>query len=442
MNSFLPIAARDKIWGLKAKSYQEVAGNPRRVAVDLLRIFLSRKTPIMLWGPIGARKTRTIESMCMEQDENGKNYQVITIQPSIMDPTVIHGVVYTSLDPESGETIMKRSIPDIAQQVINYGEEGGLTVMFLDEMTTCMPAQQHALLSILTHGQYGDKNLQEYITIAMASNPEGTVSTVNPLGEQVINRGGHIAWYGDVGLFLEEWRSGFGNPDKKPSHDIDWYTTTLIEQDAEKAFRNGRWKPEELVPYDLMEHTERVTTEQAKMVECINDIFSDAPNDIRHYYLIEVTRALMGNEWAEHMSVVCRMESKKLSAQTVIDIVVSTGVDHTWSGDQLRMSLGDSLYVLDNQDLTDDQISTLTEKLMNRVTEGDRSAYLSFWAFASTVPNEGKYGLMHAEILKLYFYGESEVKEGKMMKEHAIPAFVSQDIRDGIKSVLHARRSA
>ena len=114
---FISLVAPGELWGMD-KTAKQIRANPRRLAPDLLRLFLAARVPIMLWGPVGARKTRTIESFARLRDVNGNKYQVITVQPSTEDPTIIFGIKYTSLDDE-GRTVMKSSVPDVVLSLIH-----------------------------------------------------------------------------------------------------------------------------------------------------------------------------------------------------------------------------------------------------------------------------------------------------------------------------------
>jgi len=442
--TFTPLAYFEKLWASQVLSVDELRANPRRVAVDMLRLFLANKTPITLWGPVGARKTRSIQSLTEEIDENGVPYQVITIQPSTEDPTVIHGMMFTSLDSESGETVMKRSLPAVVDQIIKYWEtKNGLTILFMDEMTTCLPAQQHALLGLMTHGHYGDKNIQPYISIAMAANPEGTVSTVNELGEQVINRGGHIAWYGDVSLFLEEWSSGFNNPANAPSLSSKWYITELLKSSTDKAFRNDRWDVATLVPYDLMEHTERAVTELGRMIELIDDVFKDAKPAIRKFYVVEATRALLGNEWADRMSVITDAESKIFSPIEVINKIRSLGIDMSTSADSdVARQVREIVHVTPNGEIIDfASANKLMDDLISlSIGKGVFSpdAYVSAWAFATLSQDEGFTMGMHEKLLRLVkdIAPEGIRSGGLDSKVSVVPTFVSDEVKINIRNAM------
>ena len=40
------------------------------------------------------------------------------MQPSTQDSSIISGIFYTAIDPKDNEVVMKRSIPDVAKQVV------------------------------------------------------------------------------------------------------------------------------------------------------------------------------------------------------------------------------------------------------------------------------------------------------------------------------------
>ena len=440
-STFRPISDKTRLWGYKETDVLRLQSNFRRVLFDLCRIFISNRTaPVILWGPPGSRKTRTLEALNREVDENGVRYQVITVQPSTEDPTVIHGMMFTSLDGDSGETIMKRSIPDIANQVVKYFDEtGGLTILFLDEMTTCMPAQQNALLGILTHGKYGDVDIQPYISVVMAANPENTVSTVHALGEQVINRGGHLPWYGDMDLFLEDWRSGFNGATTSPDSLTDWYMTTLMMEKPEEVFRssNGNWKTDDLVPYSLIENSERSMTENSKIVKLINEIFADCPDDIRHFYIVSATRAILGETWADRMQMVCAKEKKRVPASYMIDLVKGKSVQRDWEEAHLKGILGIDLYIgPSGTRMSQDQIQSVAIEIMTGIKEEfNLDAALALWSFAASAPDSGTTAALHLHLVALLMETLQAVNSGVIEPLDAkVPEFVSAEVKVLLKA--------
>lgn len=439
---FSSLALPERLWGTTRSSADEVNASPRRMAVDLLRLFLANRTPIMLWGPVGARKTRSIEGLAREKDANGVPYQVITIQPSTMDPTVIHGILYTAM--VDGQTIMRRSIPDIAKQVVDYHKQtGGYTILFLDELTTASGAQQAALLGLLTHAKFEGIDISQYITIVLAANPDGTVSTVNELSEAVINRGGHIAWYGDVELFLEEWSSGFGDRSRAPEPRTAWFVKSLIQQAPDEAFRNPEnWQVETLVPYDQMEHSERVVTEFASMLELVNEAFAASPTGVRHAYIVEVTRALMGPKWAERAALVATQEAEGLSPDAVTRDVFRRQIDLMTPVDVFQQSIADrALHVLPTgEPLRADQASVLLDDMVARVLRDgfSKETYIAAWAFAVGAPTQGQVMAAHGQMIQLLRIAEGAVQEQLLPAREAVPAFVGSEVRDFLRAGVAA----
>ena len=125
--TFKNIAKPEYLWGNTIEDIGEVKKNPRKMSIDLTRLFIAARVPITFHGPPGSGKSATIDSFREITDEDGINYNVVSIIPSSTDPTALHGVMYTSYDPESKETMMKRSLPDTAVEIRRmYDEENML----------------------------------------------------------------------------------------------------------------------------------------------------------------------------------------------------------------------------------------------------------------------------------------------------------------------------
>ena len=430
--SFRPLAAPDKLWGTTATSAQELRKNGRRVAVDLLRLFLANRTPVTLWGPVGARKTRTIEALARETDENGVPYQVITLQPSTQDPTIIHGMMYTSR--EGDKTVMRRSVPRVAEQVVEYANtQGGLTVLFADEMTTCMPSQQNAMLGLLTHGKFEDIDISEHIAIVMAANPEGTVSTVIPLNEAVLNRGGHLAWVGDRDLFLEEWSTGFAGATTSPRSATVRLVTAMFRQDPDKVFRaqDDRWKPDTLVPWAMMEHTERAVTEMGRMAELVADVFQDHPPMIAAHYTVEVARALLGPRWADAVKTALDQEADGASKAGVLAWTRRVSPREILAAESLEPLIEEHGTPW-SEGLRQDQAAHVLQDLVDgALRDGAFSAdhYFGAWALVCAAPSEGDRAGLSAEVGRLAVVGREAIALGLLERASFLPKFASEEVR-------------
>lgn len=434
--SFLSLANFGDLYASQIRVVDgEVKAVERRVAVDLLRIFLACKVPITLWGPVGARKTRTIEALSRLTDENGTPYQVITMQPSTQDSSIISGIFYTAIDPKDNEVVMKRSIPDVAKQVVEYWRKHrGLTIIFADEMTTCMVSQQNAMLGVLTHGKFDSHDINPYTSFCMAANPQGTVSTVNPLGEAVMNRGGHIAWYGDVDLFLSDWKSGWNGATTPPPDKTQWYIDQIIKQDKAGAFRNPeKWDTDELIPWDMMEHSERSTTNLADIITFIDETFpSDTPDQdkVRQHYIIEATQALQGKAWANKMRRVIAIENASLSPASIIEKVRSAGITHQSDIEDVR-SLTDVLHVKDGVPINQAQYADAASKLSKAITQnGEFSTenYISFCAFVISSPNQAMMMSARDAMKSAAKQAVSAVKSGNITQAVMKPSFLQDEL--------------
>lgn len=436
--SFAPIAARNKLFSTTmANDIDILKARPRLAAADLMRIYIATKTPVTLWGPVGSRKTRTVEALAQEVDEFGTHYKVQTIQPSTEDPTTIHGLMFTEFDHTTGITSTKRAIPQVAQDVLDYYMEfKGLTIQFMDEMTTCMPAVQNALLGLLTHGKYGEADLSQYRTSVMAANPQGTVEFAYELSTAVINRGGHIPWYGDKELFLDDWSDGFGREELKPPEDVEWFIRELLEKDPDYVFRDQyrdggeqRWTIDTLCPYDQMQCSERAITELAKMYGHIDRIFAQDPAEIHDFFIVEITRSMLGNRWAHHAELVCATANERLTPKKSIDLVRKNGVQLTDTIQVLRNKIGSELHMKNHKKLTPDQEETLIGMILGEVIRDNifsMNAYVAAWAFISTVDPK-LYPMMVNPIMTLMFFAlKQQQNDGQTWKSK--PEFVPDEL--------------
>lgn len=440
--TFMPIANPSKLYGLKCTELSELKSEygTRRMLEDLSRLFIASGVVVFTWGPPGSRKTRYFQSMTEETDENGTPYQVVTIQPSTQDPTVIHGIMYTSRDAETGETVMHRSLPDVVKEVRDYHDKKrGKTVFFIDEITTCSATQQHALLGFLTHGEFGGVRVEDLIAIVVAANPENTVSTVLPLGEQVLNRAGHIPWYGNVDLFLEEWGSGFGHPELVPDETTRWYIGEHLGMSREEAFRDSAWSVDELVPYDNLIHSERNTTDLARVITMINSSFRNAPDEIRHEYIIEATRALQGPKWANRMAMVCRRESETPTPTKLVNIVKRHDITSQTTHDEVMEKIGTSMHTYTSggadRNISVDTYKSLIDQLSDLDADdlqdtSNMMKYLTAWVFVTTTPDQSTVGSSMSNMITLFSIGRKAAKRGYIEKQDIIPKFLPRSTRD------------
>lgn len=442
--SFRPIAAPGKLNALKYDDATELIAKPRLIHEDLLRIFIASRVPIFLWGPVGAGKTMNIEALSKETDENGTPYQVITVQPSTTDPTSIHGLMVVKHEVETDKEIMVRSIPEMAENVWRYFENyDGLTIMFLDEMTTCIPAQQNAMLGLLTHGKYGDTNISPYTSFALAANPEGTVQSVIPLSEAVINRGGHIPWFSDAQVWFEKWKTGFGNDLKKPKEKTIKFVEGLINAAPDIAFRadpdnfdspEDMWSVDNLCPYDQMNFSERSVTENADLYEVIQDALGEAPYDIRKLYVREICLAMLGKRWGSIGEAIEETLESYIGTSLSIKALNKYGINNRTTNAEARNLVGDSLHISKGRRMSVEERISLAERFESEIFKNGEfmvTRYHAFILWASTAPNESSLSDILPVVSRSLFKA-FQMKESNSLKDipkdDIVPSFTSEKI--------------
>ena len=448
--TFKPIAAPGKLHGLKVKSIDDliVDGHRSRLIYDdLLRIFVASKTPITLWGPMGSGKTRSVEAFGEETDENGTPYRVMTVQPSTEDPTIMHGMMTIIKDPTTGRIIMERSIPQIAEDIFRYfNDKDGLTILFLDEMTTCIPAQQNAMLGLLTHGRYGNMDISRYVSFVMAANPPGTVEMVNPLSEAVINRGGHIPWFSEKDHFLNKWKRGFGNPALVPDKKTATFIEGLINDNPEVAFRDDPdhhdsadegWTIDDLCPYNQMHFSERAATEVAKVYNVIQSTFSESPYDVRRLYIEEAIKAMVGPRWADSAGIIEDAIESSVGTEPSVDAINKYDIDTSMSPDEVFALVGDRLHRRQGKKMRSEQekeLATIFEQEIFGDNGLSRKKYIAFWLWLSTSNEQSTRTPVLPIALNILLKVDREHKE-EMARVDVLPKFVPKQIKDELREL-------
>lgn len=440
--TFKNIASPQYLWGNTIEDINnEVRNNPRKMSIDLTRLFIAARVPITFHGPPGSGKSATIDSFRHITDEEGKNYNVVSIIPSSTDPTALHGVMYTSYDPKTEVTMMKRSLPDTAVEIRRmFDEERRLTILMLDEMSTAMISQQHALLNFLTTGRWGDLDISECISIVMASNPKGTVMVSRDLDRQLLNRSGHIPWYSQAHEFLEGWTQGWGNPDNAPTQQSIREIEGIFSTHPDKVFRStlGTWDINSLVPYDQLELTERSASMYAQVSALIDEVTGPGKSinpNIRWVYKQKAAEALWGKVWGERMQAVLNAEAKRsIDAPTIVEM--TKDVSLTMNGEELKNSVGD-MFHHNGQPYPSGEVSSIFNELFEMLKrDNNLSMYATVWAYASLTPRESDYGMFMENLVQTLVIGKTMFTNGLIEKGEIIPPFVPGELKDMLKSMV------
>lgn len=444
-NSFKSLAAPEELWGNTITDMEDIEHNPKRYALDMLRIFLASGVPVVLHGPPGASKTETIKSLRRYKDELGNNFLVRVVQPSTEDPMDIHGLKVITRD-ENGETTTQRSMPQIVKDIVEGYKRGQKTILLLDEMSTALLSQQHALLGLVQSGVFGDVDISPMTAIAMASNPQGTVDVSRDLDKQFLNRAGHIPWVSQADEWMENWKSGFGDESNAPPRNIEREMEGLFEEGGDKVFRSldNSWSFNELVPYDRLELSERTAylyTLVSRTIDESTGPMVSANMEIRWRYKLDAAIALWGKEWGQKMGrVLSKEQDQVVDYGYLIEAVTGAGIHSGSDLDDVVSALNDTLKP-GGQRLSSEHIKDLfdpmVEKLLNGFKQGtvDGAAMLSMWALISSATEQER-GLMdRPSIMMVYLSAKRAAASGEIDDKEVMPDFVPEEVRGMLKDM-------
>lgn len=156
-------------------------------------------------GEPGVAKTKTTEAFA-----RATGRKVYTLIGSIREPGDVGGYPYLTktktpiIDPSTGNEIdvwMQLVAPKWAMDTHINGDKW---IIFIDELTTCPPAVQAALLRTIAEKVVGDLPLPKETWIMAACNPPGIAANGFELEPPMANRLCHLEWQTD----WEAWDRG------------------------------------------------------------------------------------------------------------------------------------------------------------------------------------------------------------------------------------------
>ncbi|MCL2233047.1 MAG: hypothetical protein FWB99_08230, partial [Treponema sp.] len=172
------------------------------------------KIPTMIWGNPGGGKTSTVTFL-------GETLGIPTAIRSgnKSDPTDFSGIPYlvdrkasgskgkdTGNADGDGGKILKFSEPKYVQLM----KDSPNGILFFDEITTCSPVIQVALLSIIQDCQFGEFEIPKTIYRLAAGNYNNITGTHN-MSLALMNRFCHIFYEMDIEFFTDGFVSGWQN---------------------------------------------------------------------------------------------------------------------------------------------------------------------------------------------------------------------------------------
>ena len=168
-------------------------------------------TPLVSGAP-GCGKSRSVEAFA-----RATGRQCYTLIGSLREPADIGGYPY----PVHGELPYMAVMPPKWAQDCQQGQ----WVLFLDELTTCPPPVQAALLGVIAENRVGDTTLPDTVWKVAACNPPDCAANGSELEPPLANRMCHLPWQTNV----EGWRRGMANGLRFPEPEF-----TLLPSDWEK----------------------------------------------------------------------------------------------------------------------------------------------------------------------------------------------------------------
>lgn len=157
---------------------------------------------------------------------------------SIRDPADIAGYPFPR---ENGSKFVELIPPRYVHDIVTHAANGGRHILFWDELTTCNPATQSAMLRPMAEGVIGDVELPENVIQIAACNPPGCAANGFELEAAMANRLVHLKWEMDWDAWDQGMLSGGAFPE--PSFPIlpqDWDKHLVGVQSMLVAFRHRK----------------------------------------------------------------------------------------------------------------------------------------------------------------------------------------------------------
>lgn len=165
----------------------------------------------LFWGKPGVGKTAQVETLV-----EAMGGHLITIIASIREPADFLGIPMPD-----GKGGLLYAAPGWARTANALAAKGKIVFVFLDELTTCAPAVQAALLRVTNEGYVGDLKLHDNVVFMAAANPVEIAAGGYDLAPPMANRWLHLDWEDPS---ASTWSEGILS---------DWASTTEAESAAD-----------------------------------------------------------------------------------------------------------------------------------------------------------------------------------------------------------------
>lgn len=139
--------------------------------------------PLLFEGPPGVGKSARIEGAA-----DAAGIPCTTLVASIREPSDFGGLPIPQM--RGKQTVVDYAPPSWALEAVAEGR----MILFLDEITTCAPAVQAALLRMQLNRELGDFKLPNGVRFVSACNPTDQAAGGWDLAAPLANRFGHLRW--------------------------------------------------------------------------------------------------------------------------------------------------------------------------------------------------------------------------------------------------------
>ena len=144
-------------------------------------------TPVMIWGPPGVGKSQMVTAVAKQH-----KVPVIDIRLSQMEPSDLRGIPFRVND------LVEWAVPRMLPDSTRHGETG---ILFLDEITSALPAVSAAAYQLILDRCLGDYRVPDGWVIFAAGNRQGDRGVSYAMPTPLANRFTHF----DFDINLDDW---------------------------------------------------------------------------------------------------------------------------------------------------------------------------------------------------------------------------------------------
>lgn len=214
-----------------------------------LHALYSVNLPVMIWGNPGEGKSEMLKIFAKRMKKD-----IYLFYANKCEPSDIGGIPFTTetVRPDGSiDKIVKHAEPEYIKL---FKEDKG-NILFVDELTTCNPSIQGALLTVVLDCNYGDFSISKTTFRAGAGNYNNVIGT-HKVNMSLMNRFVHIFWKSNPVDWASGLLTGFNNYEdaiinnedgKHPEEDyIEVHTTTIDKNGQEVATEHTEKIPKKI----------------------------------------------------------------------------------------------------------------------------------------------------------------------------------------------------